>query len=113
MGYRKSPAVQRAAREHIDDLFKEADKAFLEDPLLADKYVRQARRIAMRHKVSLRQLQKRRFCKHCYSYLRPGVNSRVRLHRERVIILCFGCRRFMRIPYATRLTKKHKKDKNN
>jgi len=90
---------RRIALERIEVLFKEADKAFKHNPELSNRYVQLARRIAMKYKVRIRPVLKRRFCKHCYNYLKPGVNCRVRLGEKQVVYYCFGCGRFMRFPY--------------
>ena len=78
------------AQERIKTLFQEAQKIFSQNPALAHRYVTLARNIAIE--------LKRRFCKHCYKYLQPGVNARVRVSNGKVIISCFECKKFMRIP---------------
>ena len=101
--HRPKPLKQRrVALERIEVLFREADKAFKHSPALSNRYVGLARRIAMKYKVRIRPVLKRRFCKHCYSYLKPGVNCRVRLGEKQVVYFCFSCRRFMRFPYKNK-----------
>ncbi|HLC96691.1 MAG TPA: ribonuclease P [Candidatus Nanoarchaeia archaeon] len=85
---------RKDAKILIESLFKKAASAEKKD---ADEYVRKARRLAMRHKVQL-GLLKRRFCKHCYSYLRPGLNCRVRTKEGKVVYYCSACRNYMRFP---------------
>jgi ribonuclease P protein subunit RPR2 len=41
---------------------------------------------------------RRRFCHHCYRFLAPGVNMRVRVHRGRVVITCGHCQHRARYP---------------
>ena len=95
--HRKKPADQtRIARERIRKLFDQADKAFDERPDLADRYVELARKISMKYKVRIPPELKKKFCTHCYKYLRPGVNARVRSHKGRVIYYCDNCRKYMR-----------------
>jgi ribonuclease P protein subunit RPR2 len=98
--YSKKPAEQRKiALERIEVLFKQASDMFREDSKLADRYVYLARKIAMKYKVKIRAELKRRFCKHCYAYLVPGANCRVRMQKGRVVYYCMRCRRFMRFPH--------------
>ena len=86
------------ATARIKTLFQQAEDVFARDKSLAHRYVSLARRISMKVKAKIPLALKRRFCKHCYSYLMPGANSRVRTRRGKVVISCFECRKFMRIP---------------
>ena len=96
--YAKPIKQQKIASERIKLLFQLAKEAFNEDSRLSDKYVRIARRIAMKHKVRLSSGIKKRFCKHCSRYLVPGANCRVRIHKHRIIYYCLMCRHYMRHP---------------
>lgn len=98
---KKSPSHQKIAVERIAVLFQEADNT--NDPTLADRYVFLARKLSMKYKVKLTSGQKRRFCKHCYCYLKPGRNCRVRLQGRKLIYYCGNCKRQYRIPYSKRL----------
>lgn len=94
---------RKIAFERIEKLFKEADKAFDDKrPDLSNRYVKLARKIAMKTKVKIRSPLKKRFCKHCYSYLRPGTNCRVRLNEKSVTYYCSNCKKFMRFGYKKR-----------
>jgi len=87
------------ANRRINQLFSLAEQNALTGKLnLANRYVELARKISMRHLVPIPKEYKRRFCKHCYSYLLPDSNSRVRIHRGKLIIYCFNCKKFTRIP---------------
>lgn len=86
------------AHERIATLFAEAEKIFAKDKDLAHRYVSLARKMAMKVKVKIPTELKRRFCKHCYRYLVPGVNARVRTRAGKVVISCLECKKFMRIP---------------
>jgi len=90
--------LQKIALERIKHLFKEAEKVFPENPERANRYVQIARRIAMKVNLRIPRELKRRFCKHCYSFLVPGVNCRVRTYRHRVIYYCYNCGKYMRFP---------------
>ena len=86
------------ALERMEQLFQEAEQAFSVNKALANRYISLARKISMKTKAKIPLKYKRRFCKHCYSYLRPGVNSRIRTGQGKVIISCFECKKFTRIP---------------
>ncbi|MDP3765783.1 MAG: ribonuclease P [Nanoarchaeota archaeon] len=97
--YHKKPVQQeRIAKNRIKFLFQHAKEVFKQDNKLADKYVKIARRIAMKYKIRLPSSLKKRFCKHCHKYLVPGVNCRVRLHKHRLIYYCIRCKHYMRHP---------------
>ncbi|HLC74317.1 MAG TPA: ribonuclease P protein component 4 [Candidatus Nanoarchaeia archaeon] len=86
------------ALQIVVELFKDAEKQFKQQPAKAHLAVKKARRIAMKHKLRMPRELKRRFCKHCYHYLQPGVNARVRVHDGKVIITCWECKHIVRIP---------------
>ena len=92
-------AVKKMAQERIKSLFKQAELIFPTDKKLAHRYVHLARKIAMKARIRIPRELKRRFCKHCYSYLKPGKNARVRVHGGKVIIYCAECKKFTRIPF--------------
>jgi len=72
--YHKKPAQQvNIAKKRINFLFQEAKCVFKKDQNLANKYVKTARRIAMKYKLSLPSSLKKRFCKNCHSYMVPGI----------------------------------------
>lgn len=98
MKHRDKSEEKRIALERIKTLFQEADGVFSRDKTLANRYVSLARKIAMKVKLRFPQELKRRFCKHCYAYLMPGVNSRVRVRLGKVVTSCLECKKFMRIP---------------
>jgi len=86
---------KRSAKERVKELFVKA--AGKRKQGAADRLVRKARRLAMKHKVPLRQY-KTLFCTHCYARLVPGENCRVRIHKGRIIYSCLTCKKFRRIP---------------
>jgi len=86
------------AKERIQQLFQQAERVFSTNKALANRYVTLARKLAMKVKIHIPLELKRRFCKHCYKYLQPGVNSRVRTREGKVVISCFECKKFIRIP---------------
>tara|TARA_B100000315_G_C14041000_1_gene347509 strand:- start:152 stop:466 length:315 start_codon:yes stop_codon:yes gene_type:complete len=88
----------KRAKEHIAALFQEADKIFSSNPKRANRHTNLARKTGMKLKTKLTSEQKRKFCKHCKTYLRPGNNSRVRIRDNKIIIYCQNCRKYTRIP---------------
>ena len=86
------------ALQRIKILFQQAEEVFPKNKTLADHYVALARKIAMKVRTSLPLELKRRYCKHCYGYLAPGVNARIRTRSGKVIISCLECKKFTRIP---------------
>lgn len=89
---------QQLASQRIQRLFEQAALQFPKNKSLVNRYVTLARKIQMKVRMRMPTIFKRRFCKHCYAYLQPGVNSRVRTLNKKVVISCFECKRFMRIP---------------
>jgi len=87
------------AKRRIEQLFAMAEKtASLGDINLANRYVEIARKISMRSKITIPREFKRRICKHCYKYLIPGANCRIRIYRSKIIIFCNNCKKYTRIP---------------
>lgn len=65
---------------------------------LARGYVRRARRVAERNRLSLPREFKRFTCDACDAYLRPGRNARVRLRVGHTVVTC-DCGAQARYPY--------------
>ncbi|MDD3492688.1 MAG: RNAase P [Candidatus Thermoplasmatota archaeon] len=99
----RSYRVQRKkiARERIARLLDLAEQRALQGDLdLATRYVELARKLSMKYLVRIPRHFKRRFCKHCYTYLQPGNNCTVRLTRRHLAIHCHACGAITRIPYG-------------
>ena len=92
----KNPTTKMVAKERIGVLFIQAQDAFPEHPERSNRYVALARRIAMRQRVHIDREFRRRFCHHCYAFLVPGQNMRVRVHRGNVVVTCGICNMKMR-----------------
>ena len=93
--FKKQKEKQRdIALERIKELFKQANLR----PKYANKYVSLAKRISTRTKTRIPVEFKRRFCKHCNSYL-TGTNARIRLNRGKRTYFCKNCNRYTRVPY--------------
>lgn len=98
-------AVKRIARQRIQTLFQLARKIYPEDPCLAQRYVDIARRVAMAAKIRLPVEYRRMICRHCKSFILPGVSCRVRIKQRRephAVITCLKCGKYMRIPLKKR-----------
>jgi len=87
------------ARERCGKLLALARKFFPVEPALAKRYVRLARAIASRHRISLGN---RAFCKKCGTVFIPGKTLRVRLSpsKKAVLYICLSCSNVRRIPYS-------------
>ena len=95
--YKEREKIKKHVLERIKVLFREAKIQFKNNkPELADRYVELTRKAAMKVNLKLPREIKRKFCKHCYKYIVPGVNARVRIHKNRVIYYCFNCKSYMR-----------------
>lgn len=96
--------MKRIAAKRIQRLLRLAERVAHEKLHYANRYVELARKISMRYNVRIPKHLKRRFCKHCYTYLVPGKNCRVRLRSNRfphVTITCYNCLKITRYPYNT------------
>ncbi|MBI4020785.1 MAG: ribonuclease P [Candidatus Aenigmarchaeota archaeon] len=98
----KKPQWQKdIARERVEILFSLADRTFPARPDRAHRYVQLARKIAMRYTVRISPELRRRFCRACSHYLRPGVNVRFRTSaaQRAVLVTCLDCGHVSRLPY--------------
>jgi ribonuclease P protein subunit RPR2 len=90
------------AAERIDRLTDLARAATAEgDTERARQYVRRARRIAERNRLTLPRQLVRYTCDRCDAYLRPGANARVRLRDGYLVVTC-DCGEHDRFPYDGR-----------
>ena len=96
----KDKKIQKQiALSRIKRLFLLAENKALSGELsIANRYVEIARKLSMKYLVPMPKEFKHRFCKHCYSFLHPYVNSRFRVSRGKLIIYCNNCKKYSRIP---------------
>jgi len=87
------------SKERIKILFEQAEKT--KSQQLANKYVKTARKIAMKLNLRIPREYKRKFCKHCYKYFR-NKNYRVRTKNKKVVYYCLNCKKYMRFPLSKR-----------
>jgi ribonuclease P protein subunit RPR2 len=93
--------TKRLALSRIRTLFNLAKEIYSKDPVLAQHYVDIARRVAMAAKVRLPKEYRRQVCRHCKSFILPGVSCHVRIKQKRephVVVTCFNCGKHMRVP---------------
>jgi|SRR3989344_1741913 len=108
---KKPSQIVEAAKEHIQVYFEQAEKKYDIDPKLSHRYVQLGRKIAMKFKVPLTNVQKRKFCKHCYHFLMPGKNARVRTKEGKVVYYCLDCKKFSKVGFQNEeKSKKSKKE---
>jgi ribonuclease P protein subunit RPR2 len=97
--------TRQIAMQRIHTLFHLAKQKIREEPELAQRYVVIARKIAMRAKLRLPTEYRRLVCRHCKSFIYPGVNCRVRVQQRRephMAITCQICNKTTRIPLKNR-----------
>jgi ribonuclease P protein subunit RPR2 len=92
----KNPATKKIAAERIGILFEQAELVFHEHPEMSNRYVELARKIAMRQRIRIDREFRRSYCHHCYVFLVPGNNMRVRVHRGNVVVTCRVCNKTTR-----------------
>jgi len=95
MGKKANPTV---LLERIEALFNEAQDVFRKNKDLANRYVILARKLAMKHRLKIPMKYKRMYCRHCYSFMMPGANARVRNTKKTITYYCEECKRYMRFP---------------
>ena len=95
--YNRKPKLQvNESKKQIQELIEKAGDIFNKDKARANRYVELARKISMKFKIKIKPSLKRRFCKHCYNYLMPGENCRIRTKEGKVIYYCRDCKKYMR-----------------
>jgi ribonuclease P protein subunit RPR2 len=87
------------AVERIGRLFELAEKAFEKHPELSDRYVTLAWKISTRYNVRLPATLKRKFCRKCLSFWKPGASCRVRVQSGCVVVTCLRCGNAARLPF--------------
>ncbi len=98
---RRTKSMINIASKRIDILFDLAEgEAKARNQHRANRYVELARKIGMRYNVRVPKRFRRRYCKHCNSYLLPSVTSRVRVRRKRLVIFCENCGGYLRVPFG-------------
>jgi ribonuclease P protein subunit RPR2 len=96
---RDKKRVRRIALERIDILMGLAERVYREDKDRSNRYSTLAKKIAMRHSIPLPRRWKRRVCKRCGAFLKPGDNAIIRIYKGGVSILCLECNNRVRVPF--------------
>lgn len=94
----KKEKLKKQARTDVSNFMNLAKESFKDDRSKSNMYVRKARRIAMKLNIRLNSSVKKRFCKHCYSYIVPGENLRIRTRDGKLVYYCLDCKKYMRFP---------------
>lgn len=97
---KKVKQAKAVAAKRIEFLLEKAQEVSSKEIGLANRYVTLARNLSMKLNVKIPARLKRRFCKHCYTFLVPGVNLRVRTRPGKVVYTCETCKKYMRIPFT-------------
>jgi len=108
MGWKEKKALRKkVASDRIRELlnFSELHK---DDEILSRNSIKTAMAISRRHKIRIKSIYKRRFCKKCYTLFIPDKTVRVRIGKGKVTFTCLNCGHIKRIPYT-----KEKMAKNN
>lgn len=92
----RSVSIAAERIERLQELAREATSTGHRER--ARRYVRRARRIAERNRLTLPRRFLRFTCDRCDAYLRPGRNARVRLQGGHVVVTC-DCGEHARYPY--------------
>ena len=90
---------KRQAQLDLDALLKLAAERTPKDMRVARSAAREAFRLSQRNRLRMPLIEKRKLCKHCFTYLKPGVTSTVRIAKGRIIITCNNCRHIKRLQY--------------
>jgi len=101
--------TRQIAMQRIRKLFDLARKKIRDDPELAQRYAQIARKIAMRAKLRLPAEYRHHICRHCKSFIYPGVNCRVRVQQRRephMAVTCQVCGETMRVPLRKKRSQK-------
>ncbi len=97
---KKKLEEKKIAKERIEELFKLAEDAFVKHPKKAHRYAKLIRKLQLKYKIRLPVKIKRRICKKCDHFLKPGYNCKVRSKDGKLIIHCLDCKNMMKIVYS-------------
>ena len=81
-------------------LFNRAEEELSHHPERSHRYVQMARNIAQKYNLKISvAIGMEDICKNCHKFLRPGLNSQVRLTNFTNPYKCLECGEIRRIPY--------------
>ena len=81
--------------EILRDIYRIFDTA-RKNTKLSKRYIRLAKKIAMRHNVKMPKELRKKYCRKCYSLFNSG-NSKIRIKKGFKTIKCMECNSYMRI----------------
>ncbi|HIH20251.1 TPA: ribonuclease P [Candidatus Micrarchaeota archaeon] len=87
--------VNEIAKQRCEKLLCMAREIYAKEPALAKRYVTLARKIAMRHRISLGN---KSFCKKCNTVFIPGQTLKIRIGRGLRLYTCVSCGITRRFP---------------
>lgn len=99
----------KLAEERVNILFNSAQEELSHNPRRSNRHVEMACNLAQKYNLKIQPDWNRRYCKSCYKFLTPGVNSRVRLRNSSVEIKCLECGEIKRIPYREERKERRRK----
>lgn len=88
--------ANKIAKERCEKLLKMAREVYASEPTLAKRYVSLARKISMRHRISLGNGE---YCKKCNTVFIPGRTLKTRIAKGIRINTCVSCGFMRRIPF--------------
>ncbi|MCX8162928.1 MAG: hypothetical protein N3D10_00020 [Candidatus Micrarchaeota archaeon] len=101
------PSLNTLALQRIEQLLEYAKKIALSQPEYCKKYVKLAKKIAMRHKIPWGCKRKQLFCKNCnLAYTKKTL--RLSFEKNFAKFLCLSCNSVYRI-HLSKLLDKYKK----
>ncbi|MHA1708002.1 MAG: ribonuclease P protein component 4 [Candidatus Heimdallarchaeaceae archaeon] len=99
-------------QKQIRFLLKKADILMSKKPELAQNYAQRAKKIQIKTRTRFPSEWRKRFCKHCKTFLYPGINAQYRLSSSNkvVAIKCLHCNSYTRIPYYKKMVRRNEKN---
>ena len=92
MKRKEKAKLKKEAAGKVKEYFEKA-KA---NPLMGTRFIRLARKIAMKVNYRMPSGYRRKFCRHCYTYF-SGENYRVRTRNKFLVYYCHSCKKHTRI----------------
>lgn len=96
--YNKNQA-RAIAKDHMSNLEDQIEIRRFTDQSLTQRYFDLIRRLSRKFKLPVSRAVKRQYCKHCHTFLTPGINCRIRLRNGKRVVYCYSCKGFTRTPY--------------
>ncbi len=90
----------KIAKERCAKLLEMAREVYSKEPSLAKRYVFLARKISMRHRISLGNAE---YCKKCNTIFILGKTLKVRLDKGIRLNTCVSCGFMRRIPFKRKM----------